>query len=564
MLLAYKRSQTSVVFRVKILNSSVTTGAGLQGLTSASAGLVVGTIADNGATTAAYTQAGGTIETISTLGTYAAPTATKCRFKEVDATNHPGVYEIQLADARFAVASAKSLLVSISGATNCAETDALIPLLDLNPYDSVRAGLTALPAAAADAAGGLAISDAGGLDLDVALEKGMFADGTVYAEQGGTNSTTWPYGSAPYPTSTIANAKTIADANNIKQIHVQGNLSPGAAMEHYRFIGLGHIAATDLFDTNGQGVDHSTFKHMIVTGATGATAVAANQSRYVDCLLYAHTNINAVMIGGAMGSACSIRDTGYALLSDTFFGEVAACTLTLQAPSQCDIVDMRGTLTLAGMDGGVCSISMQPGALLTINNTCTAGTITVTGAGTVTDNSNGSTVTVQVAESDVQQLLGTALTEASGGQLSAAFKKLFDVASPLLVASDVMRGTNSANTTVPDAAGTANTLVGNLETHGDGSWATASGFNTVVPDATGVAAGLHGTTDGLIGGLVVPDAAGTSKTLVAAYDAAKTAAQLGDAMDLEADALDAAAVAASAVTKIAAGVSTSDIGWGVI
>jgi len=35
--------------------------------------------------------------------------------------------------------------------------------------DSVRAGLTALPAAAADAAGGLPISDAGGLDLDLKL-----------------------------------------------------------------------------------------------------------------------------------------------------------------------------------------------------------------------------------------------------------------------------------------------------------------------------------------------------------------------------------------------------------
>ena len=36
----------------------------------------------------------------------------------------------------------------------------------LNPYDAVRGGMTALPNAAADAAGGLPISDAGGLDLD--------------------------------------------------------------------------------------------------------------------------------------------------------------------------------------------------------------------------------------------------------------------------------------------------------------------------------------------------------------------------------------------------------------
>jgi len=136
-LISYKRGQGSVILRVKILNSSVTTGAGLTGLTSASAGLIISTIADNEATATAYTQAGSTIETIATLGTYAAPTATKCRFKEVDATNHPGVYEIQLADARLAVASAKSLLVSISGATNCAETDAVIPLTDLDPYDGL-------------------------------------------------------------------------------------------------------------------------------------------------------------------------------------------------------------------------------------------------------------------------------------------------------------------------------------------------------------------------------------------------------------------------------------------
>lgn len=38
-----------------------------------------------------------------------------------------------------------------------------------NPYDAVRGGLTALPNANADAAGGLPISDAGGLDMDAIL-----------------------------------------------------------------------------------------------------------------------------------------------------------------------------------------------------------------------------------------------------------------------------------------------------------------------------------------------------------------------------------------------------------
>lgn len=154
-LISYTHSQTSVILRVKILNSSVTTGAGLTGLTSASSGLIISTIADVEATATAYTAAGSTIETITTLGTYEAPTATKCRFKEVDSTNHPGVYEIHLADARLAVSNAKSLLVSISGASNAAETDVVIPLTQVDPYDNVRFGITALPNAAAGAAGGL-------------------------------------------------------------------------------------------------------------------------------------------------------------------------------------------------------------------------------------------------------------------------------------------------------------------------------------------------------------------------------------------------------------------------
>jgi hypothetical protein len=41
-----------------------------------------------------------------------------------------------------------------------------IQLVDFDPFDSVRMGMTALPNADADAAGGLPISDAGGLDLD--------------------------------------------------------------------------------------------------------------------------------------------------------------------------------------------------------------------------------------------------------------------------------------------------------------------------------------------------------------------------------------------------------------
>lgn len=123
---AIKRGTTSNLIRFLLKRSD--TGQPYLALAHDSSGLVISTIADNEATATAYTADGGTIETIAALGTYAAPTATKCRFKEVDATNHPGLYEIQLADARFAVASSKRLVITVSGVSNLNQSDYEIQL----------------------------------------------------------------------------------------------------------------------------------------------------------------------------------------------------------------------------------------------------------------------------------------------------------------------------------------------------------------------------------------------------------------------------------------------------
>jgi len=178
MLIGFKLGATSIVLRVKLLDSSVTTGAGKTGLTSSSSGLIIAAIADNEATTTAYTQAGSTIESITTLGTFATPTATKCRFKEVDATNHKGVYEIQFDNARYNVSNAKFLTVSISGVTGLAECDFIIPLTKFDPYDGQRAGLTALPAADAGASGGLIGAGTGTNQLSLSSGQVLVQSGT--------------------------------------------------------------------------------------------------------------------------------------------------------------------------------------------------------------------------------------------------------------------------------------------------------------------------------------------------------------------------------------------------
>lgn len=82
-----------------------------------------------------------------------------------------GYYRLDLPDAAVAAGSGENS-VQIGGTlTNMIVIGNEHALVDYDPYDGVRAGLTALPNAAADAAGGLAISDAGGLDLDAIKAK---------------------------------------------------------------------------------------------------------------------------------------------------------------------------------------------------------------------------------------------------------------------------------------------------------------------------------------------------------------------------------------------------------
>lgn len=78
-----------------------------------------------------------------------------------------GYFRLDAPDAAFATGADS---VAFGGtATDMIILGTEIQLVNFDPEDAVRMGLTALPNAAADAAGGLPISDAGGLDLDAQL-----------------------------------------------------------------------------------------------------------------------------------------------------------------------------------------------------------------------------------------------------------------------------------------------------------------------------------------------------------------------------------------------------------
>lgn len=153
-----KRGSTSVMVRVFIPNNSVSTGAGLSGLTNSSTNLTIEYMRELDSAVTSYS--GANIEAQTTVGTYQAPsTSSKIRFKE---TAIAGVYELQFHDSATAFGTgdtSQNILINIREATttalNIGPNGVLIPLVPWDYQDGVRMGLTALPNAAAEAAGGL-------------------------------------------------------------------------------------------------------------------------------------------------------------------------------------------------------------------------------------------------------------------------------------------------------------------------------------------------------------------------------------------------------------------------
>lgn len=150
MKLLIKKGVTSKLLRVFIQNNSVTTGAGLTGL-----------VFNSGSLTAYYIREGDASATAITLATMTVGTWATGGFKEVDATNMPGVYEIGIPNAVLAT-GANSVVVMLKGASNMATVVIEIQIIDVDLQDAMRFGLTALPNAVAGTNGGLPTGNASG------------------------------------------------------------------------------------------------------------------------------------------------------------------------------------------------------------------------------------------------------------------------------------------------------------------------------------------------------------------------------------------------------------------
>jgi hypothetical protein len=251
-------------------------------------------------------------------------------WKEVSATLSPGQYRLDVADALFASGAWYTVLQVTITTSLAAATPKAFRLVARNDLDGVRLGLTALPNAAPDAAGGLPISDAGGLDLDAKI--GALTYGTA------NRVNAQVYGmEANVLTATAINADAITAAKVAADVttEIQSGLATAAALTTVDTVvgaikvitdALGATAAARLALSAGQ----------IITGTIDTTVAPSTTEFEADDITEAtadHYNGRVVIFtsGVLAGQATSISD--YALAGGKGHFTVVAMT---EAPGNND------------------------------------------------------------------------------------------------------------------------------------------------------------------------------------------------------------------------------------
>lgn len=160
-----KLGSTDRSFQIFILDPTATNGRGKTGLLVADIKVAYSrTETDNDVTVSDVTSSMNAITNLT-------DPHNDWGWKEVSSTLMPGVYRIDPADALFAAGAWEALLYVMFDTDDAAPAVMRFDLVAVDKLDAVRGGMTALPNANADAAGGLPISDAGGLDLDAIKSK---------------------------------------------------------------------------------------------------------------------------------------------------------------------------------------------------------------------------------------------------------------------------------------------------------------------------------------------------------------------------------------------------------
>jgi hypothetical protein len=309
-------------------------------------------------------------------------------------------------------------LVVLATATGCDPYLVEYTVVPYNPFDAVRMGLTALPNAAAEAAGGLYTrgSGAGQINQD--------ANGRI-----DVNAKAWIGGTIPAVNVTGVPKVDLVDWNG----SAPNNLVNGRVDSYPTVVQSGTAQA---------GASSS------ITLAAGASAT---DSLYVGELVYIHSGTGA---GQTRIISAYVGSTKVATVAQ-------AWTTTPDATSVYAVLGLGRALVDSNLDktGYTAStVSDKTGYSLAADQAVnvtkfngTAVTARDIGASVLISSGTGTGqlgVTSGVIKANLVQILGTALTE-TAGQIAGAFKQFFNVATPTGTVNSLPNANPGANGGLP-------------------------------------------------------------------------------------------------------------------
>lgn len=298
----------------------------------------------------------------------------------------------------------------------------------INTAYSATRGLagTALPDAVADAAGGLAISDAGGLDLDtklantnevtaarmgaltdwinggrldVLLDK-QFYQGPqgagVFLDDGAANTATvvGVDGIESNPVSTIAAATTIAGSLGIQRIYLINDsvITLAQTYEGWEFIGIGLGSQITL---GSQDVDNSCFSMVTLTGTQGGTGALYCE----DCSMTGLVSLECIAYRCYLSDTCTVRASTLIIFDQCKSAVPGNNTPQLTFSGGASNINFRhysGGLQINSMGTGD-TMSYESDGQMIVDATCTDGLLAVRGCCDITDNASGAVTITQSA-----------------------------------------------------------------------------------------------------------------------------------------------------------------------
>ena len=211
----------------------------------------------------------------------------------------------------------------------------------------------------------------------------------------------------------------------------------------------------------------------------------------------------------------------YAIVNDGAHGNAALKTLVETADTVVDAIkavtdNLPNSGALNNLDAAISTRMPTSHIAATAGKVDAVGTVDTCTTNTDMRGTDGAVTSIGTVSANVVEVLGTSVTESAGGQAAGALSYFFDVATPAKTVNDVgvsgsgltqedvrtavglasanldtqLGAINSKTTNLPSDPADQSDLVAAvaaLESHGDATWATASGFSTFDPATDTVA-----------------------------------------------------------------------------